>query len=120
MSFDTYHYADDDDYYDYRAKGKDYSGYQPNPSMTDKQKVNPPKNGSGVAKLTNSLVEEKLIDRIEELEKRLAKLENEQPAQFPPSYGLLGWCTTCKQPVSAGGIHYCPGPRISYTGEEND
>lgn len=117
MSFDTYHYADDDDYYDYRSKNKDYSGYQPNQNMTDEQKANPPKGESGVAKLTDSLVEEKLIDRIERLEERLAELERKQPVQFPPSYGLLSRCPTCKQHVSTGGMHYCPGPRISYTGE---
>jgi hypothetical protein len=38
MSFESYHYADIDD----------YSGYQPNQSMTDEQKANPPKGGSGV------------------------------------------------------------------------
>ena len=117
MSFETYHYADDDDYDYYCTKNKNYPGHQPNQSMTDEQKANPPKGGSGIAKLTDSLVEEKLIDRIDALEQRIAKLENEQPAQFPPSYGLLGWCPTCKQPVSTSGIHYCPGPRISYTGE---
>jgi len=39
MSFENYHYCADVD---------DYSGYQPNQSMTDEQKANPPKGGSGV------------------------------------------------------------------------
>jgi hypothetical protein len=92
-------------------------GYQPNQNMTDEQKANPPKGESGVVKLIGSLVEEKLIDRVEELERRLAKLENKQPAQSPPSYGLLGWCLACKQPISVGENHCCPGPRKSYTGD---
>lgn len=112
MSFDTYHYADDDDYYDYG----EVHGYQPIQSMTDEQKVRPAKSGSGVSEFRHECWVN-LLDLVDKLEQRITALENKQPAQFPPSYGPLGWCTTCKQPVSAGGIHYCPGPRISYTGE---
>lgn len=82
MSFESYHYADVDD----------YSGYQPNQSMTKEQKANPPKGGSGIVNLTDSLIEDKLIDRIEALEQRVLALENKRPEYVPPPvYGPKRW-----------------------------
>jgi hypothetical protein len=80
MSFESYHYADVDD----------YSGYQPNQNMTDEQKANPPKGGSGIVNLTDSLVEDKLIDRVEALEKRIAYLEKATGYSIEDTFFMRG------------------------------
>ena len=48
--------------------------------------------GKGVSKLTDSLVEDSLLDRIEALEQRVLALENKRPEYVPPPvYGPKRW-----------------------------
>jgi hypothetical protein len=94
MSFESYHYDDID------------AGYQPESS---EEPINPPKSGSGVAKLTDSLIEDNLLDRIEAIEKRLLALENKRPEYVPsPVYGPITYqCPTCGVIVQGSDFHAC-------------
>lgn len=60
-------------------------------------------------KLTDSLVEETLLDRIEALEQRITALENKQPGYVPPPvYGPITYqCPHCGVMLHGSKYHVC-------------
>lgn len=111
MSFESYPY--DGVAFDYFAEKYPYSD-QP-------KKLDESKSGSDIAKLTDSLIEDKLLDRIEAIEKRLLALENKRPEYVPPPmYGPTKYiCPQCGERVDSD-FHSCKNQSFLFSDNIED